>query len=47
MQRNPAQRPTYQQLQSILEDHDCTGTLGSFTTPFVQLLQELEAPGAM
>jgi hypothetical protein len=32
MQRNPKDRPTGEELRKILEEHDNSGTVGSFTS---------------
>lgn len=44
--RDPAERPTADQLKKVLEDYDQTGTVGSFTSPWVDLAHaRLDASG--
>ena len=38
MKRVPAERPTAEQLRKVLEDHDASGTVGSFTSPWLEAL---------
>lgn len=38
MSREPAERPTAEELRRVLEEHDNSGTVGSFTSPWVESL---------
>jgi hypothetical protein len=38
LNRNPSERPTAEGLKKVLEDHDNTGTVGSFTSPWIDNL---------
>lgn len=43
LKRAPEDRPTAEQLRKVLEDHDNSGTVGSFTSPWLEALHGASA----